>query len=124
MAKVSLKVGCEGPKWDPYRYDEWRVERNGKTIVGRFGLVVRVSINGVEVTCQEKTDKELYELFERHVGVSIKTLEKAFQRYRSTCRECGGNRVKGRPGFPGETLWVCVKCDAVVSCDFDESVVM
>jgi hypothetical protein len=124
MAMVSLKVGREGPKWDPYAFDEWHVERGTHKIIGHFGLAIWVSIDSVKFGGPRCTEKGLYRLFEDAVGVTIPVLEKAFQRYHSRCKKCGKTRLIGSRGYPGETLWLCAKCGDVVSCDFDESAVI
>lgn len=124
MAKVTLKAGNEGPKSDPYHYDEWRVERNGNVIVGHFGLAVWVKLNGV--TKSDPSDPSLYDnpesekYFESLIGVTILVLEKAYQRGRSRCKKCGRTRLIGSRGYPGETLWLCAQCSKVVTCDFNE----
>jgi hypothetical protein len=122
MATVSLKNGSEGPAHDPYGYREWIVKKNGHKIVGHFGLACWVKVDGRRVADDESSQQ----VFEREVGVSLSSLERAYERLHNPgrCTSCGGKELDTVDGFPGETLVTCARCGEVVSCDFDESAII
>lgn len=50
MAKISHKTGVEGPRHDPYSFDEWVLEHGGLTYKVHSGLNVWIAINTRRVT--------------------------------------------------------------------------
>lgn len=121
--RISLKTGSEGPRHDPYSYEEVTVEgRNGKT-TAHIGLGCWVRNNsGPKIHVE---DVDLDKAFERYTGVSIAVATKLYHTlpYRKHARRCGCKETGSVSGYPGETLEVCLKCGEVVNGHFDRSAV-
>src|SRR4249919_3158745 len=110
MTSVTLRTGSEGPRHDPYHYDELTVKRNNNTTTIHLGLGVWCSHNGHKVT-----DEDLaYGLFEVMVGmpwhVVLKALRKLEDRKAKALwfkhRHCAGE-ARCVAGYPGEHFVLC-----------------
>ncbi len=130
MSSIGMKHGSEGPTHDPYSYTEILVTReDGTEVMLHDGLATWIEINGERIDPQhgpgyDVSCQSLRNMFERRAGCSIPHLEKAYQRVQYTCKKCGGSELREQAGYPGETFHFCVRCDIVVSCDFNESAIM
>lgn len=120
-SRLSLVQGSEGPKYDPYHYDEWTVTRvhdnTSMVIVLHTGLVEWVSLNGVKDT----SGASPYEVFTAGTNIPCHLLEEIYYRMRHTCRACGCKKTHTESGFPGESFNVCDRCGDIVSHNFHES---
>lgn len=133
---VEHLEGEEGTAWDPYGWDEITVHRNGVTHSIRTGALgytdlIYPNVYGVQVTVKatEPLEETLYQqIFMENTGYYMDGwrhwIERAKARRSSRCRKCGHNRVRWVAGYPGETLAVCQKCNAVLDCDFNESAII
>jgi len=114
MSSIDIKHGSEGPRHDPYSYTEITVTReSGATVCIHFGLIEWIEVNGIRSDTEYKVASEI---FEEHAGISIEVAQKTYERQATTCGECGGTDLREQPGFPGETLYFCRRCDVVVHC--------
>ena len=125
---ITLKTGTEGPRHDPYGYSEWIFVRRGKKAILHEGLSEWVSIDGQkntnrEICLMEGKDSEIAArlMFEKEVGVSLKTLEKVIHRPKRCCNK---PRITSSPGYPGETLYICANCENIVGGSFNEAAVI
>lgn len=123
MSSIAITFSTEGPKHDPYHVSEVLVERsNGDTVLFHRGLGDWIEVNG------ERDDDHNYrhceEVFERVAGVSVNNAERAYERMQYTCKKCGGSELRTCAGFPGETFYMCCRCDILVSVDFNESAII
>lgn len=85
MGSVSYRTGNEGPRHDPYHYEEMTVERDGQTVTLHMGLGTYVSHNGQS---QHLDDRQALAALQRFAGVSYKSLMRALQRKpRMTARQ-------------------------------------
>ena len=124
MSSVTIDWGSEGPKHDPYGWTEITVDRpDGKTVtLHAGGLIEWVEVDGVKHVNLNYED--CCTIFAHHAGVTPDIAERAYQKYRSRCRECGGTETESKAGFPGETFELCVKCGAMVDYNFNESAII
>lgn len=148
MSSITHSTGTEGPRHDPYGYNQLTVHRDG---ANDFPTKLRVTIHsGLALWCmveyryytgngQHKwavmhnashNSEKVLALFEQWAGVSYHHAERAYQTYqdrkfrRPACGEhCRGRYIESTDGFPGETLYQCTKCQLIVGTRFNRSVV-
>lgn len=126
--KVSHTTGSEGPKHDPYHYDEITVETGGVRITLHSGLMVWLDIE----TPIEKVRQDLFgsdydngdHIFECLTGYHPSQWLKWHEDARSRCRQCGNHKKfrYGR-GYVGETVTICGVCGNVICDDFHISMI-
>ena len=114
--KLSVRrvTGSEGPRHDPYSYEELHADVLGNEIVLHQGLGTWLTINGTKVTQPERMTHDLYEktcrdIFEKFVGFTTTQLERIYTKRMSRCK-CGSKSFTSVRGFPGEHLIVCDHC--------------
>lgn len=133
MTHVTLKSGSEGPRHDPYHYDEYTVARpNGDTVVMHNGIFCWCRVKrGTRIVFENTDEATAPRLFETYAGVSFRAFEKAWHSLperRSRSHFCNGVRRGYRDfacvsGYPGETFTVCIHCKDVIDSSFDRSAV-
>lgn len=123
--KLFYKTGIEGPKYDPYMYEEYIVHRNGKEIILHLGLQEWIEINGErQEVVMKNLDEYLInpiEIFEEVTGLTLDKFKKYYDKIQNTCKNCGCNKTYAISGFPGEIIYLCRRCDSVVSSDVNLS---
>lgn len=121
---VTMKTGSEGPRHDPYSYTEVTVRGTlGKRkidITLHEGLAEWVKLGNRKPAYESQTYRPRA-AFERLVGVRYTALERALNRPRQCCNK---PRLESQSGFPGETLTVCIHCNAIVGGYFNEAAVI
>ena len=121
MAKLEMKNGTEGPRHDPYSFTEFTFE--GKQVVMlHLGLAEWIQVDGKKLDVPDPV-----EMFKIFTTFSVHQFERAYRRLhgpKERCPHCGGKAFDWSSGFPGEALQICLKCDSVVYCDFNESAVV
>jgi DNA-directed RNA polymerase subunit RPC12/RpoP len=115
---IEFTHGIEGPHHDLYHYEEVEYRRGALRVELHLGLGDWIRVNGAPV--EEGTPLKI---FEDLVGASLQHLETWCQRALSRCR-CGSRRIEPQKGYPGETLYLCADCGAVIRGSFDVSAVM
>lgn len=121
---ITYKSGAEGPKHDPYHYEELSIYgRNGITTV-HLGLAYWVSSNGVRITDGEH-NIQLNTVFRQLTGIEIDVAMRLYRTlpYRKHSKKCGGRTFNNVSGYPGETLYICGKCQEIVDSHFNRSAV-
>lgn len=118
---IEVREGTEGPKYDLYRYTEISVTRNDHSAKLHLGLVEWCKIDGELVMCGDYIRERSIEAFERFVGISLRSLERAINRF-APC--CDRPEPYAPRGMPGETLIVCANCGKFIDSDFDLSAVI
>jgi hypothetical protein len=81
MARVYIRRGTEGPRHDPYGYQETTfVKTNGTEVEARIGGLGygRVTVNKTKFF--DGTDDEAEEVFERLTGMTTHDAEEAYYR--------------------------------------------
>lgn len=119
MSNIQIQTGSEGPRHDPYGYTETTVTRSGGDVVTLHeGLGEWVEVNG------KRFDQSCYEIFEHVAGITPRIAERVYDRRRSTCQNCGSRDLGAKRGYPGETFYICMRCDNIVHVDFDRSAII
>jgi hypothetical protein len=128
MSRLQIKTGTEGPRHDPYGFNEIWVTRPDRTVVvyhegiGTF-CDVRMA-NGMQ-DCTDDPKKALT-LFEQYAGITPKAAHRAeMARYwrKFKYHPCGSHHLKEVDGYPGETLVLCEKCNGVIHASFERGAV-
>jgi hypothetical protein len=111
--RISVKTGSEGPRHDPYHYEEFTVERNGAKFMEHCGLAHYVEMfepgwakplhidnpKGVGKACQAVTGFTLNE-WRRFIH----------KRDNAKARQHRGHDVRSECGYPGEYFTICHTC--------------
>lgn len=126
MSSVTIEYGEEGPKHDPYGWTEITVDRpNGVSVTIHYGLAEWVRTpEGTKIDSRTNDPERIARIFTTYAGVTPQIAERAYQKYRSKCRECGCPETESKAGYPGETFDVCVNCGAMVDYHFNESAII
>ena len=126
MSSVTIEYGEEGPKHDPYGWTEITVTRGLSTVTLHEGLDrwLRTPTGETWGHYDEADGMLIERLFELYAGISISAARRAYDKYRSKCRECGCRETKSVAGYPGETFELCVQCGAAVDYHFNESAII
>jgi hypothetical protein len=126
---VTRETGAEGPKHDPYHYEELHVTTPaGKTVV-HMGLATwfkhKDALTGVEFTEDYWVNSEPHraEMFEKYTGFQLKQVERWCRRLQARCRKCGCRDFDSVDGYPGETLYQCAKCGNINGGSMDYSAI-
>jgi hypothetical protein len=127
---ITFRSGTEGPRHDPYGWREVTVETTWRyadgmerTLVASFrdGLGVRVAMNGQPITCDETKAVDVFKIL---TGMTPAQAEVYHDRARFRCSTCGNHKqFRSVDGYPGEMLYVCTRCESIVTGDFDRSVI-
>jgi hypothetical protein len=122
MSTINIETGTEGPEHDPYGWREITVTReNGVVVTIHEGLGTWLDIDGRRVS---EVHDDLEEIFEKFAGITPQVAERAYEKYTTMCRKCGSREQEAQSGYPGETLWICADCGAMVHYDFNISAVI
>jgi hypothetical protein len=80
--QITHRFGAEGPRHDPYGFDEWIVTiEDGRKAVMHIGLGVWAKIDGVKFS-GGKDDYGADEVFEKFVGRTIREVQKVYWKSR------------------------------------------
>lgn len=127
---VERRTGAEGPRNDPYSFEEYDVRTDQATVVLHQGLGCWIQVNGSERECfyGDRETTESQQAFARASGWTVQQIERIVRRASEAKWRCcpagGHHETHSVDGYPGESLEVCVKCGKVVDSDFSESAVM
>lgn len=130
MSRIEIQTGTEGPRHDPYGWEEITVRRMNDQVVVTLheGLATWVRIDGVGTVHEGYnpllTADMIRKVFEAWAGITPDIARKAYNRFHSVCRDCGCRDVYWKSGFPGESFAFCCDCDAVVDYSFNESAII
>lgn len=124
--KVMHRTGSEGPKHDPYHFEEYEVEFGGKKTTIHLGLGTWLHLPSGKTFFGSGDDDVMLE-FEKVHGIAFPVLINWLERYMkwktSRCRECGSRKFHMEKGYPGETFMSCENGHIISSC-FNESAVL
>jgi|KBSSwiStaDraftv2_1062776.scaffolds.fasta_scaffold227411_4 DNA-directed RNA polymerase subunit RPC12/RpoP len=126
--RINVVEGSEGPRCDPYGYHEITVERRGLRVTGHFGLAtwVKVVLDTGETMPATVAKNDLAECNKWFAVYAGMTPEQAYTynlRKQWRCRHCGNKRLTPHRGYPGETIYVCERCDKPSHADQDMSAI-
>lgn len=121
--QIEVRQGSEGPSYDPYGFIEivchLTIDQKKCRVVNHSGLGNWLEVNG------ERIDTEFpEEAFELIVGMSPKAVAAAHSRRQHRCPKCCSRQIESAEGYPGETLYICVKCGTIIGCDFSLSAII
>lgn len=129
MTSITVKTGAEGPRHDPYHYEEMTVARpDGRVITVHLGLAVWADArwpNGMQRTTDDET--EVFTLFNEVAGVTYDVAEKAFHNLparRIRQHKCGTKHLFECAGYPGESFLICRACGDVIDSRMDMSAII
>jgi hypothetical protein len=122
---LDYRTGTEGPKHDPYSFDEWTVTKQVQhgpvwEYILHTGLGVTLQVYKDEELIQYWTDEEptnLWLHFQNLTGIRVDHLEKVYQRLHGPhlfCDKCGSHELSWSEGFAGEQIQYCVKCNSIL----------
>lgn len=114
-SKIQHRSGSEGPKHDPYHFDEYTVTRfrsRGAPLVVKLhdGLGVWMEVNGVP---EARRSKDRAERFFILTGIKLSKLGALHDRIhgmKTKCPKCGSKKLLHYDGYVGEGVQVCSKC--------------
>jgi hypothetical protein len=135
--RIHIKTGREGPRHDPYGYEEITVHRaDGAhvTLHEGFGTWIEFKdargmgnkldeLNSAHRSVQAALYQLILDRALGDAGISVEAARKAYRTLRSRCRNCGGRETCFAHGYPGESFELCVQCGHVVDSHFDLSAV-
>ena len=116
---VHLTTGTEGPKHDPYGYQEYAITTpNGVTVLHE-GLGVWISFRGEMLSTPHGEHYIRKHMFPALTGYTVEQIERIHRRLKDRCLNCGSRDFRSESGYPGETFDVCSDCGHVVNVYFD-----
>jgi hypothetical protein len=123
MTTISMTTGSEGPRHDPYHYEEMTVEGRNGTIVLHSGLVTWLKHNKRTF----KNEDEAVLMFEVLVGVPPHIALRAYWEVENRKakalwrkhRHCKGE-TRNTHGYPGEHFMIC-GCGEILDYHFNRS---
>ena len=133
-AKIISKAGVEGPRYDPYAYEELIIyHRTSDDMPERIITIHEGLVNYVKINDNDKvsfsTDEHEYGCMSSYVegllGVTLKTLHRISEKKSNPnkCPKCYSKKLQWFPGYPGETILVCMNCNNLVTSSFDKSAI-
>jgi len=129
---LSRDTGSEGPKHDPYSYTRITFERGSRIITMHNGLGQFIILNGVRIDppdyvrmCKKCTNRWLEHMWQKYTDLTVAQTERALHKIEDPprCTKCGSKSLHWVSGYPGETLKVCYKCDAIVASHLNMSAI-
>jgi hypothetical protein len=132
MASITLRMGSEGPKHDPYHYDEIRFTSTDKSlsVVFHNGLAEWLTVGRVidgrtySFVPVHAGYKDLRRFFEYLTGLTPEgALRAIHQRKERRLRAHRKHDVNWKSGFPGEAFLYCSTCGDVLDSTFNRSAI-
>lgn len=125
---VLQVTGSEGPNYDPYHYEKYYIKTPKGCIVIHIGLAVFVKIGSQRVDARGKDYNNAFAWVDRwlleEVGFTLKQLNRIAEKAKARCPMGGYHDVSEKHGYPGESLFICGKCNKVVDTYFCEGAVI
>jgi hypothetical protein len=118
--KVWQRTGTEGPRHDPYGYEELEARTPEGSIILHSGLMdwLKQDKDATITAFDKAAIGALRRRFEQHAGFTIEQLFRFHRKLSSRCRKCGSTEFVSVRGYPGEHFEICAKCNSVVSSFF------
>lgn len=126
--KVRKSTGSEGPRHDPYHYDELTIKTPQGEFVAHLGLAVYVQENGEKISAAGNDYEQAFKWQDSYLvkwtGYTNKQLERIADQIKYRCKEGGYHYGPELDGYPGESFCLCQKCGKMFDFNFDESAVV
>ena len=129
MSTIRMKHGTEGPKFDPWGYDEMIVKRpNGDKVTLHRGLAIWCSYEKADGRKWKEDGIKAEILFATSLGVRPYAMDRAYGKllqlpYKLHHLKCGNENLISTTGYPGESFEYCSKCGEHLGYHFDRSAV-
>lgn len=114
---LDIRRGSEGPRHDPYSYEELILHRGDDEFKLHIGLTVWFKINGREVKIDYDNPDEAWESY---TEISICDFERAYYRVhgpKNKCPYCGSRNLEWFSGYVGEDMESCGDCGKFLYCE-------
>jgi len=124
---ATITTGREGPHFDPYGYTEFCITTDKDKILLHEGLGIFAIVNGEKIEARNEDYENSYwldSILKEHTGYTTHQILRFSRKMKSKCPEGGTHETISVSGYPGETLYKCVKCNKIVDGSFDISAVM
>lgn len=122
---IKFVSGSEGPRQDPYAFEETILLGPTGGVKIHTGLALYVEkANGDRTQWTEKDLAEADAMFAAATGLTARQCERAVRKLCSRCRKCRGKRARWVAGYPGESICVCARCNEVMDYEFSPSAIM
>lgn len=120
--EISIFTGTEGPRHDPYSFQELTIERDGMAFMVHEGLQHFMEVNGDRV----HNPFDVNESCRAITGADLKGWHKAIDKLEAHRRnEHRGHDVVDMAGYPGEHFCICNTCGGkVLDSSFDINAVI
>lgn len=128
---IKVTRGTEGPRHDPYGWEEVVVERRGCRFTFHYGLTSWLTLEYYDGEDLIKFrddrpghDDEHAKKFVKLTGVNLARMYEWVHRAREYCKKCGVRRcVPLGSGYAGETIYGCAQCGTPLWDDFHPSMI-
>ncbi|KKW10409.1 MAG: hypothetical protein UY48_C0038G0009 [Candidatus Gottesmanbacteria bacterium GW2011_GWB1_49_7] len=131
IRNLIVRHGTEGSRHDPYGYEELsfetrrRSDQPWESMRAHVGLAEFFFFRGRRFDRSSLDSEWFWKSFETIVGVTLDLLVQLHYTRRFVCLTCGTSKfVDSVDGYPGETLFICGRCDNIVTSDFCEAAVL
>lgn len=122
---VHFRTGSEGPRHDPYSYEEWTIETPENTVQIHQGLGDWIKCNGREYPETARGSRgDLDNFLTEKVGFTLEQIRRIHRNLKSRCPKGGQHEEEWISGYPGEDLLFCHKCEKFVDSTFNESAII
>lgn len=124
--RVVRSTGSEGPKHDPYSFEEYQITTPQGKLVLHFGLGTWARFQDQPILLDRIQDENACvkllrgNITREATGYTLTQIERIARKLTERCR-CGSKEFESASGFPGEHFTVCCKCGNVVDSFFCRS---
>lgn len=118
--RIYIETGTEGPRHDPYAFEEFTIERNGHKIMLHSGLGDWMEIEDEKVDNVFVNDTFVH--FTGHTPDEWRRFIEKLERHR--WRRHRSHDVRNERGYPGEHFTYCRTCDQMIDNYFNLSEVI
>ena len=125
--KTTILTGVEGPKTDPYGFTEYIVYLDDVKFTLHLGLDSFIKRDDDRILgigdFHLSSSVSLTDIFEKFLNVNIEQIRKDYDVDFSKCKKCGSEEIRMVNGFPGETIFICDKCECFINSVFNKSAI-
>lgn len=120
VSQIRRRAGTEGPRHDPYSYEEYTITRDAKTWLIHDGLSTFIRADDAVFVPPDMPGALDAALKAAGCPLGMQQIERTYRRIRSVPLKL--HKAHGQPrwedGLPGETLLFC-PCGSVLDSEFD-----
>jgi len=119
---ITVYDGSEGPIHDPTEFRRYEVKnaRTCRTVILHTGFTTYLKLGGTLLECEDP-----HAFFEVLVGLTSGQIERIHNKLIRRCYACGRtNEGYWVNGYPGESIKLCLHCDAAMDYHFNEGAII